>query len=60
MVAFTICLRLIRYLRLSEVFLPDQCVCVCVCVCHCVGPRIINNEVAETNFGLLRKSNKNI
>lgn len=25
-----------------------------------VGPRIINKEVAEANFGLLRNSNQNI
>ena len=36
------------------------CVGVCVCMSNCVGPRIIDYEVAESNIGLFGNANQNI
>ena len=36
------------------------CVGVCVCMSNCVGPRIIDYEVAESNIGLFGNAKQNI
>ena len=49
-----------KIFALAQIYYPDQCVRACVYVSNCVGPRDMNNDLAESEVGLLSNAKQNI